>query len=401
MSGSRQRSWLLAAILYAVAYGFHLSAAIYLHRSSTLAELEEDETEYYTWAGKLLDGETEFNPRRPIVHVGTVAALRWATGDDLFAIRVGLLSLFSLTAPLTFALVVRYTGSRRAAFLAGLGVAGWPLFVRFSGTLYAETTATPLFLLFLLIVPSAANREAGVGRWLLAGLVLGLATLSRAQYMLYLPFAALTVAIEGGVNWRAVARVLLVGVGWAAVCLPYSLALSRQSDHFVLVSSGGGETLAGTYNPKLIERGIQHEVLSYGRVRWTGPGKWLLDIDTGYITLEEAKLPLAEKDALLRARALAWMREHPAEVAYLTAMKLLLMWGFLPHLENLQTVVLGNLPILVLVPLSALAVVRLWPSKRHLARFWLPFFFASLVAVAAWGSWRYRQPRASAHSGVF
>jgi hypothetical protein len=86
------------------------------------------------------------------------------------------------------------------------------------------------------------------------------------------------------------------------------------------------------------------------------------------------------------------MREHPGEVAYLTAMKLLLMWGFLPHLEDLSTVVLGNLPILVLLPLSLAGLVRLWRFKRPLARFWVQIFFVSLVAVAAWGSWRYRQP---------
>lgn len=392
MIRARRGLWFASVILFVIAVGFHLAATYYLHRNTTLHDLEEDEAEYYTWAGKLLDGEKEFNTRRPIVHVAIVAALRWVTNDDLFTIRVGLLTLFSFTAPLSFALVVRHTASMRAGILTGLGVAAWPLYARFSGTLYAETTATPLFLLFLLLLPSARGSNASLGSWYCSGIVLGLATLSRAMYMIYLPFLVLGVVIEGGINRRSLAGILLAGIGWASICLPWSLVLTRQSDHFVLVSSGGGETLAGTYNPQLIERGIQYETLPYGRVRWTGPGKWLLDIDTGYLSEEEATLSLAEKDALLRERAMAWIRQHPGEVVYLTTMKLLLLWGFLPHLENFQTVLLGNLPILILLPLSFASLIRLWRFKRQLVRFWVQFFFVSLVAVAAWGSWRYRQP---------
>jgi hypothetical protein len=380
--------------LFVIAFGCHLAGTLYLHSGSTLQDLEEDEREYYDWAGKLLEGSSEFSTRRPILHIAIVAGLRFGTGDQLMGIRLGLLILFSLTSPLIAGIVYRLTTHGKSALLAGLGVAVWPLFVRFSGTLYSETTATPLFLLFLILLPRVQNygERFRIGSWYLAGIILGLATLSRAMYMLFLPFLGLILVVESGLNRRTILAGVVVGIGWASICIPWSRFMSKQSDHFILVSSGGGETLAGTYNPKLIEQGIQHETLPYGRVRWTGPGKWLLDINTGYLKPEEYNLPLAQKDAMLRERATAWMREHPREVVYLTTMKILLLWGLLPHLENGETLLLGNLPILLVLTLSLLAMIRLWSYKRILVRLWIQVLFVTLVAVAAWGSWRYRQP---------
>jgi hypothetical protein len=95
---------------------------------------------------------------------------------------------------------------------------------------------------------------------------------------------------------------------------------------------------------------------------------------------------------LLIERTASWIESHPREVAYLTARKLLYMWGIYPFWNGVAQSVLGNF---LLLPLMAAAGLALWRSRRmplRLAMFWSLPIFCSLVACVSWGSWRFRMP---------
>jgi len=375
----------------------NLSAALAMRSGLRPEQLEMDELEYYTYAGQVADGSYEFYPRRTVGHLLVLAALRKAFDDRLVPIQLAVSALFSLAAPLAYLLARRELRDHRAALLGGLGVMLWPLFVRYGVTLYSETVALPLFAGFLLAVPGprAAGDGRG-GRWFGAGMVLGLCMHYRPMYLLYSPFGALVAYWRGRGGWAGLARAALLAAGCLTVVVPWSLFMTAREGTPVLLSSNGGETIAGGLNPELLR--IEHEVglrpftAPNGRSTWVGPGKWLNMADTGYLSPDELRLPYSQESQLLTRRTVAWVTTHPREAAYLTLRKLLYMWGFYPFWNGRSQTLLGNVPTALLLLLAVSALVRLRGCLHALAIMWTLPLFVSLVAIISWGSWRFRQP---------
>ncbi len=362
----------------------------------SLQTLESDEVEYYLLAGQVLEGHYEFNPRRVIGHVMILAGSRSISGDR-FALAQALVSLiFALTAPLTYLLARREWKHERAALLAGLGVMAWPLYIYYGGTLYSETLALPCFLAFLLGVPGPESRGVRhFGRWLGAGALLGLCMHVRPMYLLYSPFGAAIAYWRLPERRGGVVRVAGLTAGVLLVVLPWSLFLSIREGTFVLLSSSGGETLAGGLNPELIRLGRTGGgtgATQAGRSYWYGPGKWLRPQDTGYLSPEDQKLPYTERGRLLTRRAIAWIQGHPRQAAYLSLRKLTYMWGIYPFWNGTKQTLMGNIPTLGLLFLATASLIRFRRHLRELAIFWTLPLFVSVVALISWGSWRFRQP---------
>jgi hypothetical protein len=114
--------------------------------------------------------------------------------------------------------------------------------------------------------------------------------------------------------------------------------------------------------------------------------------DTGYLSDDELKLPYAQRDVLLRRRAIAWALSNPGSALRLQGAKLLYMWGLYPFWNGARQTFLGNVPTIALLILSVFSLLRLRRYLRHLSRFWILPLFVSIVALISWGSWRFRQP---------
>jgi hypothetical protein len=119
------------------------------------------------------------------------------------------------------------------------------------------------------------------------------------------------------------------------------------------------------------------------------------------LTKAEQALPYGQQDRLLQARTVAWIRDNPGDAAYLTLRKLSYMWGIYPFAGNgWPQAAFGNLPIIVL---SLLFAVALWTAAkiRHRgARLYLLPLFVTGVALISWGSWRFRLPADAGMIGV-
>jgi 4-amino-4-deoxy-L-arabinose transferase-like glycosyltransferase len=381
--------------IYSLALGLSLASFYVTRHPLSVDKLDQDEREYYDLAGRMLDGSYDFHPRRAPGAPAILACLRKATGDSVLGVQIGVIAFFSLSAPLTFLLVRRDSGSRRAAWLAGLGVATWPLFVRYGGTLYSEPLALPCLLLTLLAKPSPAESTTNPGRiwrWLLAGALLGVCILVRPMYLIFAPLLAGVVVLQEGAAWRGFAKVGLLAAGCLLVTVPWSVTVSIKSGIFTPISKNGGETLAGGLNPVLLSRDSGTYVAPDGRETWVGPGQWLPPAETGYLSADEAKLPYARQDELLWQRSKAWIVENPGKAAYISVRKLLYMWGIYPFWNGKSQTLLGNVPTLLLLGcgLSSLWVFR--GRLRALFVYWTLPMFVSAVALISWGSWRFRQP---------
>jgi hypothetical protein len=353
------------------------------------AKLDPDAREYFDLAGRILDGTYEFDSRRVLGHVAILAFFRLFTGANLVALQALVTMVFSLSAPMAYLLARRFVTQGPVALAVGVATALWPLFVTYGRTLYSETTALPVFLAFLSLLPVAPARPS---RWVASGALLGACMLIRPMYLLFLPFVPFVLRFETGDSGRTARAVAWIGLGCALALAPWSVYASVEAGRPLLLSTNGGENLAGGYNPRLIEEGYRFWTAPDGRRTWVGPGKWLAEEQTGYLTEDEQKLPRFERERRLSERSAAWIVANPGPALYLVLAKLSYMWGVYPFWNGLAQTLFGNIPILLVELGAVLALVRIRRARDRLARLWMLPLFTSAVALVSWGSWRFREP---------
>jgi hypothetical protein len=163
--------------------------------------------------------------------------LQWAFGTAL--------------VPAVFVLATLLAGVP-AGLVAATAIAAYPPLIRASGDLLTEPLGA-LMLTVALIAVVLALRRPTAARAALAGLLLGLTVLVRADL---LPVPFLLVALLGGVVWhaqgrrRGLATTAAMGAGVLVALAPWSIFASSREDRFVPVSTGGASNLyVGTYVP--------------------------------------------------------------------------------------------------------------------------------------------------------
>lgn len=390
------RPWLTFIALVILSATLNIGATLALGVTTDIQQLDADEREYYLLSQDLLDGNYEFQSRRVLGHVILLAAIQALTRGNIVAEQVLITFIFSLIAPLTFLLVRKILADNKIALLASLMAICWPLYIIYGGSFYSETTALPIFILFLLLLPQGARFNAETKtywwQWLSVGILLGICLHMRPMYLFFCPFAVLIIFWEEIRFLPALKASVLLTIGCLVVVLPWSIYVSVNEGKPVLLSTNGGETIAGGINPYLIQSGYQPYHAPDGRLTWTGPGKWVNEQDTGYLSKAEMDLPRLVRDKLLIERAVNWAVDNPGKFVYLESAKLFYMWGIYPFWNGFKQTFFGNIPtILILI----FGVISLWQNRfnwRQLARFWTLPVFVSLVALISWGSWRFRQP---------
>jgi 4-amino-4-deoxy-L-arabinose transferase-like glycosyltransferase len=390
--------WTFSFWLFIASLVVNIAAAFLLRSHTTVATVDADESEYWNIASQLHAlGLSGIPARRTLPFPLLLATLRSIVGDNYFYVQLLVSALLALSPVLIYWLVRRQIGSETAARLASIVFLLWPPFVRYGASIYSDSIALLLFLVYLLALPLPGSAgQPALRRWLqwgLAGALLGLCLQMKPLYLLYTPIAFLLATWSEASFRRGLAAAALLTAGCIVVVAPWSVYLSAREGHFILVSANDGETLAGGLNPTLMK--MDHSgvfVTAGGRSTWVGPGKWVSMDQTGYLTPQELELPYAEASALLSVRARAWVKSHPGAVAYLSARKLSYMWGIYPFWNGAAQSLFGNIPLLLL---TAVAAVSLWVNRRawrRLALFWTLPLFSSLVCLISWGSWRFRVP---------
>ena len=392
---AKQRFFIRDVILLLIAStSVYLLMLWYLGFPQGMEFLSADEQEYFTLAKQLVDGDFTLYPRRVMGHVTLLAAGLAMGGSSLVNLQIFITTLFSLSVPLLYILVTKITEKRSVALSSAILVLFWPPFLYYGASLYSETTALPCFLAFLILLPKGElfgdKSKSSWIRWILAGALLGICMHIRPMYLLYVPFAFLVVLLESKSFKRMAKNSIFLLLGMVVVVLPWSLYISTQTNHFMILSSNGGETVAGGINPRLIEEGVKAFNTSDGRVTWVGPGKW--SADPGYLSDREKQLSRPQQSSIAIARVKDWIWKHPRDFIYLESAKLAYMWSGYPFKDSWKILLLGGLSATFFLVgwLGALVCCR--ASLRQLSRFWLLPIFVSVVALISWGSWRFRQP---------
>jgi hypothetical protein len=282
----------------------------------------------------------------------------------------------------------------RAACFAGLAAAFYPGAIATSTFVLSEGPFCPLMvahglLWMVALAAPAPGRQVLFGA--VAGIAAGLATLTRASWLLFTPFA-LTWALVGAALSRGacVRRHACVGVGMLCglvlTMAPWWIRNAWVVDAFVPTTLQVGESLydglhpgaTGASDMRFVDR-FRRELRAEQREFGGSPHDDF-----------ERKL-----DRRMRDAALDWAREHPGQVLRLATVKFLRIWNVWPNEPSFRrplfrlVVAVGYLPLLLLgIGGAVLFSRRGWPYVLC----WMPAVYVTCLHMVFVGSIRYRQP---------
>jgi 4-amino-4-deoxy-L-arabinose transferase-like glycosyltransferase len=155
-------------------------------------------------------------------------------GLNFRAAQMPFLLLTMAIPPLTAFLSYRMHRDSKLAWLSGLLAAFPGFYLPFLVTTDSFAIYAMLGLLLFLIIPNAVDRASGF-RWLLVGLLSGIAHLTRADGVLVLIAAILCTCFSIRENWK---YIIWLFIGYSAVMLPWGIVNWKISGHFFPVGSG-------------------------------------------------------------------------------------------------------------------------------------------------------------------
>lgn len=205
----------------------------------------------------------------------------------------------------------KVAGSELAGRIAMLLYAVYPAHIAYTGAPLSEPISTAL----LMAAFAALIRGSARFRWFaVAGLLFGLATLMRPQFVLF-PAGALVALwlLRRDLRWqRALAGALALYTASFAVILPWSLRNVDQLGSFVFVSTNGGVALITGAN----------DLATGGHMHIERSPLWA-EVGIPWDSRVERQV---EIDARLKAMATDWIAQHPGEWAAMGVRKVVLLW---------------------------------------------------------------------------
>lgn len=203
-------------------------------------------------------------------------------------VRVVQAALMALMAPLVAQLALKLGMGRRAAIMAGVVIAFYPILCFYPIALASENLFIPLVLISFLLVLQAADSPR-LRFSLFAGLALGLAILTRSILLPFAILAALWLWRFGQARSKGALLLLATVFG---VCLPWTVRNTLVMGRPVFVENSGGYNLFVGYHPE-------------------GNGGFVSDVAIIPMTI----LDDAERDQFCTQSALEYIRNDPAEAA--------------------------------------------------------------------------------------
>ena len=301
-----------------------------------------------------------------------LALLYGVSGGSFAFARLAQILLLSLVAGLTF-LTGKALFGNAMGFAAGLLIAVDPAQAYLAATFLSEPLF--IFLMCLGIYFLVRQRVRSHWAWLVgAGICFGLAGLTRNQGWLFAGFLTLAAIVTRG-RFISIRRALVVGIFTVLVIAPWTMRNYFVTGEFVPVSSEGGLTLWASNNPEF---------------EWRQPMPMSLEIYRLPDTIQEQ-----EVDAYYRARALEWIRAHPAQFLLNGIRKVIVLYHFDPLSARAEMSALfrlaGLIPYGLTLPFILAAIVTQWRDAR-LWLFYCYILFTTLLTFVFWGDSRIRAP---------
>lgn len=362
----------LAVVPLAHAHGYYMS----------------DERQYVNMAHRVLDGQGfisdngEFSTIAPL-YIFMLAGIFKLVGSSLVVPHVLGCILGTVIVILVSLMSLCVFDQERAALIAGGIAAVYPSFVIYAGLLVTETLYITL-LLFAFLVAYLMVEKSSLTLGLLLGIAAGLATLTRAVFLGFVPVMLISIWwIRRRSNNKTIKDLLIASVVCCVILAPWTLRNYQIHHAFVPVSTGGGKVLLTGNNP-------------FAPQSWHAEGfeQWIREraAEQGVQTL--STLSEVELFSLYGKIALNFMTSHPFETVLLAIQKAHIFWIY--PVANTAS----NIPLQLLVTGADLllylgAAIGLATCWQHRHRLWLlfvgtVFFFG--VQVAFHAEARFRLP---------
>ena len=248
-----------------------------------------DEKSYLTSAMKLLAGDPGWwpEPLWPPLYPQFLAGMMWLGKGSLTGVVLAQSLLLAATGALLGDLTRRLTGSRAAGVAVVVLTLGYPPLVAFGHYLWPEIL--PLFLFSALLWLLAARGEKS-GWCAIAGVVLGLALLSKSLLLPFVPLL-LAVAFWGSRPGDAIRKVTVV-LGLAAVTVaPTVVANARRTGTPMIANSAAFNIWVGLND--IGRESFRNDVV------WPEYQRWMASADTH-----------AARDRILREKIRDLIRER-------------------------------------------------------------------------------------------
>ncbi|MBK8295276.1 MAG: glycosyltransferase family 39 protein [Solirubrobacterales bacterium] len=342
---------------------------------------------------------SNYSPGLPLL----VGGIFEVAGDDNVRLARILLALVGAAAiPIVF-----LTGRRLAGPTAGLAgaavVAFYPTLISNSGMLLTEPLAGTLLAGGVLAILRARDQEA-LPAWALAGLLLGLLTMVRPEFLIVTLFLAVTLILleaRGGFR-HAVLPVAVMALALLVVIAPWTARNLAEYGRVVPLSTGGGQTLfVGSYAPSagnptkvmpdLLDQNpaLKAEIDRQNRASGEGPDS--ITPERVFTLHANQKLPDMETDAALSQ--LGWQRyrdelsHDPLGLLTYLSRKTLRIWG--RGQSGVMETPTGRVVQWVLVTSSLIGLLLLLTRGRP--EFWI--FAVILLVATAIGALLVASPR--------
>jgi len=345
--------------LFAVALALRLVHVATLRHSPFFDTLLLDCKMYDAWgrriaAGQWLGGEPFFQDPLYAYFLG---ALYSALGQRMLAVLLVQALLGALVAPLLFLAARRWLSSSTAT-IAGAVAAVYLPSIYYDGLILK--TGLALFLVATLLWQlSRAAAGSGAGGWAAVGIVLGLATLTRGNLLLFAPLLAgwilLAPAPPGAAPAsprRRALRLAAYAAGLLAVLGGSALHNRLAAGEWILTTANAGQNLYIGNNPwnesgeyqklPFVDANPLHERQDFAREAARRSGR---------------TLGPREVSRFWRDRALAWIREDPRGFLRLTWRKLRVYWGAYEVPDSLDYALYRRYAPLLRLPLPGFGLV--------------------------------------------
>ncbi|MGK2956153.1 MAG: glycosyltransferase family 39 protein [Solirubrobacterales bacterium] len=322
--------------------------------------------------------------------------------NDVRLVRLLLALIGAAAIPITFLIGRRLAGTD-AGLIGAAAIAFYPTLITDSGMLLTESLAGTLIAGGALAILRARD-QTRLLPWLLPGILLGLATMVRPEYLIIIGFLAVVlvlIEIRGGIG-HAVRPVAMMALALIVVIAPWTVRNAVEYERVVPLSTGGGQTLfVGSYAPSngnptkvmpdLLAQNpvLKAEIDRQNRLSGEGPGS--ITPERVFTLLASQKLPHMETDAALsrlgQERYIDEFSQDPLALTGYLARKTLRIWwrGRSGAMEEFP----GRLIHWVIVTASLIGLASLLVRRRP--EFWI--FAAILIAATVIGTILVASPR--------
>jgi 4-amino-4-deoxy-L-arabinose transferase-like glycosyltransferase len=319
-------------------------------------------------------------------------------GEKVIVAQLLNVALGTATVWLVYLIGRRLFGHWEALLGAGI-VACFPSLILYTGVTLSEITFTFLALLaiYLLIVEAQSGRPRDLRLLLGAGLVLGLAALTRGQALL-LPLVLVPFWFRSGIPWRPIAHKLVVlALAMGCVLAPWTVRNLVQLHAPVLISTNAG-----------VDFWIGHHESATGNFDYSVEFGLALEVALSHPELDGAAREVRINNDGFR-KGLAFAATHPAQELILPFKKFFWLYysdidgvrwnegrglqNFLPGLIREGLLALSDVYYFAVAGLVVIGVRR-WFSLRDPGRLLLISLVAywTFIHLVFFGSPRFHAP---------